>query len=447
MGVRSIQVNSERLSSQSTPAAATRDADARQALLEMLQAAIASADPAKVLAAHLPSRPEGRCVVVGAGKAAASMAAAVEAAWPDIPISGVVVAPHGYGARQGRIVIREAGHPLPDESSILAADEIISAVRGLEANDLVLALISGGGSAAMCLPVNSLTLEDKRITNRLLLASGLDIRTMNAVRRRISAIKGGKLAQAAAPARVYTLAISDIPGDDPTAIASGPTAPDSTWNSDLTGVIERLGPDLPPAVAALLSRPGAQVDTSNASRVVLISTPAQALMAAGEAAARRGIKPVLLGDAIEGESQAVARQMAMLTQPEATPVVFLSGGETTVTIGDKPFGKGGRNTEFLLSLALELEGREDVWAIAADTDGEDGANLGAAGAICGPGTIPRARSLSIDPSYHLENHDSGSFFGQLGDLVITGPTRTNVNDFRAILILPPARRSKFPGEM
>lgn len=375
------------------------------------------------------------------------MALAVETAWPDVPLSGVVVAPHGYGAQQGQVLIREAGHPVPDENSLLAAREILDAVRGLGPDDLVLALISGGGSASMCLPVDDLTLEDKRITNRLLLSSGLDIRTMNAVRRRISGIKGGKLAQAAAPARVFTLAISDIPGDDPTAIASGPTAPDTTWDVDLTEVVERLGPGLPPAVAALLSRRGTKVDTSNAAEVVLISKPAQALQAAAMAAESMGIRPVVLGDAIEGESRVVARQMAMLAYPAASPVVLISGGETTVTIGDRDPGRGGRNTEFLLALAREVADRDDIWAIAADTDGEDGSNLGAAGAIFGPSTMARARSLSLDPERYLAQHDSGGFFDQLGDLVVTGPTRTNVNDFRAILVLPADGGTLLPGDI
>jgi hydroxypyruvate reductase len=292
----------------------------------------------------------------------------------------------------------------------------------------------------MCLPTDGLTLQDKQITNRLLLSSGLDIRTMNAVRRRISAIKGGKLAQAAAPAHVFTLAISDVPGDDPTAIASGPTAPDLTWDSDLTMVIERLGDGLPERVASLLSCAGAPVDTSNASDVLLISTPGQALEAAARTAGALGVRPVVLGDAIEGESRVVAREMAMLAHRTDVPLVLLSGGETTVTIGDGHLGRGGRNTEFLLSLACELEGRDNVWAIAADTDGEDGANLGAAGAICGPDTMHRARSLALDPHHHLDCHDSGTFFQRLGDLVITGPTGTNVNDFRAILVMPPATR-------
>lgn len=369
------------------------------------------------------------------------MAAAVEAAWPDVPLSGVVVAPYGYGVPAGCIAVREAGHPVPDLNSLEAAEAIIAAVQGLGEDDLVLALISGGGSASMCLPVEGVSLEDKRATNRLLLASGLDIRTMNAVRRRISAVKGGKLAQVAAPARVFTLAISDIPGDDPNAIASGPTAPDPTWDTDLSDLIGKLGDRLPESVARLLARPGVAVDTSNAAEVVLISTPGQALAAAAEAAMALGIKPVVLGDAIEGESRVVAREMAELAHGVASPVVLLSGGETTVTIGDGRSGLGGRNTEFLLSLACELEGRNDVWALAADTDGEDGANLGAAGAICGPSTMPRARALALDPHALLDGHDSGSFFERIGDLVVTGPTCTNVNDFRAILVLP--RRERY----
>lgn len=414
----------------------TQDESARLLLRRMLDAAIEAADPARVLAIHLPAAPSGRCVVVGAGKAAASMAAAVEAAWPDAPMSGVVVAPYGYGGNGERIRVLEAGHPVPDDASVGAARQILEAVRGLQPGDLVLALISGGGSASMCLPIDGITLDEKRLTNRLLLSSGLDIRTMNAVRRRISAIKGGKLAAAAAPARVVTLAISDIPGDDATAIASGPTAMDGTSELDLSSVIARLGGRLPAAVAALLSKPGERADTSNAAPITLISTPARALEAAADVARAHGVEPFLLGDDVEGEARDVAREMAEMARRTGAPVVYVSGGETTVTIGDAPAGRGGRNTEFLLSLACCLEGRDDVWAIAADTDGEDGANLGAAGAIYYPGTMAAARALDIDPAAHLTSHDSGSFFERLGDLVVTGPTRTNVNDFRAILVLP-----------
>jgi glycerate 2-kinase len=413
------------------------DEEARNLLRRMLEAAIAAADPAKVLAPHLPPPPRGRCVVVGAGKAAGSMAAAVEAAWRDVELSGVVVAPYGYGVGCRRIRVREAGHPVPDASSVAAAQEILAAVQGLGPNDLVLALISGGGSSAMCLPAPGLTLEDKRTVNRLLLASGLDIRTMNAVRRRISAIKGGKLAAAAEPARVVTLAISDIPGDDPTAIASGPTAPDPTADMDLGHVAKRLGPQLPERVAALLGPGMAPAAAPRSAEITLIATPAAALEAAAEIARGAGIEARVLGDEIEGESRVVAKEMAVLAAiPVRRPTVLISGGETTVTLGGDAAGRGGRNTEFLLSLVCALDGRPNVWAIAADTDGEDGANVGAAGAIAGPDTIRRARAGGLEAAAYLAAHDSGGFFAALSDLVTTGPTRTNVNDFRAILVLP-----------
>lgn len=414
------------------------DGKARFALRGLFDAAVAAADPAKVLAAHLPPRPRGRCVVVGAGKAAASMAAALEQAWPDVALSGVVAAPYGYGLACRNIRVIESGHPVPDANSLLAAQAALDAVSGLGPDDVVIALISGGGSAAMCLPLPGLTLADKQITNRLLLNSGLDIRTMNAVRRRISAIKGGKLAAAAAPAQVVTLGISDIPGDDPKAIASGPTAPDPAYGLDLGEVIARLGPRLPEQVAALLRRPGTPVDASNVGDFRLIATPGQALDAAAAAARAQGLNAVVLGDDIEGESRLVARDMAQQVRAYDKPTVLLSGGETTVTLGEQGGGRGGRNTEFMLALACELEGDAGIWALACDTDGEDGANLGAAGAIIAPDTLRRAQTLGIDPKSMLDAHDSGSFFEALGDLVMTGPTLTNVNDFRAILILPEA---------
>jgi glycerate 2-kinase len=364
------------------------------------------------------------------------MAAAVEAAWSDVPLSGVVVAPYGYGLDCSRIAMREAGHPLPDDNSVAAGREIMAAVQGLGPDDLVLALISGGGSAAMCLPAPGVTLEDKRATNRLLLNSGLDIRTMNAVRRRMSAIKGGRLAGAAAPARVVTLAISDIPGDDASAIASGPTAPPSETEPDLDEVVARFGSELPARVAELLSRPGRMDQVARAAPITLIATPASALDAAADIARAHGVSPIILGDAIEGESRAVAEAMAAQVGDLTQPTVLISGGETTVTIGEEKPGRGGRNTEFVLALACALQGRAGVWAIAADTDGEDGANLGAAGALAAPDTLERARTAGLDAVAMLRRHDSGSFFEALGDLVVTGPTRTNVNDFRAILIVP-----------
>lgn len=411
------------------------DASARAFLRELLDAAIGAADPFKVLPPHLPERPMGRCIIVGAGKAAAAMAAAVEHAWPEVSLSGCVAVPYGYAARCRSVRVIEAGHPVPDANSVQAAQAVLAAVEGLTPDDLVLALISGGGSATLSLPADGLTLEGKQAVNRLLLHSGLDIRTMNAVRRHLSAIKGGRLAAAAAPARVITLAISDIPGDDPAAIASGPTVQPPP-PIDLAPVIARLGNAMPAAAHDLLAAPAAPIETGNADPVRLIATPAQALEAAAALAKAKGIEPLVLGDAIEGEARAVGASMARRALEAAGPVVLLSGGETTVTIGSGTAGRGGRNTEFVLALALALEGKAGIWALAADTDGEDGANLGAAGALCAPDTLARARRAGLDPVAALEGHDSGTFFEALGDLVVTGPTLTNVNDFRGILIVP-----------
>jgi len=377
----------------------------------------------------------GRCIVVGAGKAAGSMAAAVEAAWPDLPLSGVVVVPYGHGAPTDRIRVLEAAHPVPDAHSEAAAREILAAVGGLAEEDLVLALISGGGSSVMALPAEGVTLEDKRTVNRLLLRSGLDIRSMNAVRRRLSAIKGGKLAAAAAPARVVTLCVSDIPGDHLAAIASGPTAADPDSDRDLTEVASLLGSALPEAVAKLLQQPPPTPPTIGPSDLRAVATPRASLEAAAAVARAAGLKTVILGDDIEGESRIVACEMADLVRRNRGPTVYISGGETTVTLSGAAVGCGGRNTEFLLALMMELEGG-DVWALAADTDGEDGASGGAAGALAGPDTLARAAARGLDPLAHLAAHDSGGFFARLDETVVTGPTRTNVNDFRAILVLP-----------
>ncbi len=410
------------------------DARARAALRRMFDAAVDSADPRKALAPYLPEPPKGRCVVVGAGKAAASMVVAVEGAWPHVDLSGVVVAPHGYVLPTARITLMQARHPVPDEGSEAAARAIMAAVRGLSPDDLVLALISGGGSSLMALPGEGLTLADKQAVNRLLLASGLDIRTMNMARKRLSAIKGGKLLAAAAPARVVTLAISDIPGDDPAAIASGPTVPNPDAEADLSAVVQKLGDALPPAAAQRLMRP--EPAAGGAVDFHLIATPAKALAAAARAARELGLEPVVLGDAIEGESREVAVAIWRRSGVRfAAPTVLLSGGETTVTLsGTKP-GRGGRNTEFALALACELQGKSGVWALAADTDGEDGASGGGAGAIASPDTLARAAKAGLDPVAMLDGHDSGSFFDALGDLLVTGPTLTNVNDFRAILVV------------
>lgn len=413
------------------------DTRARQLLHRMLLAAISRADPSTTLVSHLPQRPEGKCVVVGAGKAAATMAAAVERAWPEVSISGIVAVPYGYGVPTKRIEVRESAHPVPDNNSEAAARAILAAVRELSPRDLVLALISGGGSSTVALPAEGITLADKQTVTRLLLKGGIDIRTMNAVRRRLSAIKGGRLAAAAVPARVVTLAVSDIPGDDLSAIASGPTiAP--TDRIDLRSVVDMLGPALPAAVKQRLLQPESAVVVPTHCETRLIVTPLDALKAGAAVAEAAGVHVELLGDDLEGESRELARSMAARARSDVVrPTIFLSGGETTVTIKGSTYGSGGRNTEFLLSLTLALEGKASVWALAADTDGQDGAS-GAAGAIIGPATLQRGQTLGLDAAKHLANHDSATYFSMLGDLVITGPTRTNVNDFRAILVLPPS---------
>lgn len=416
-----------------------REEDARALLLRMMDAAIAAANPATVLARHLPEKPTGRCIVVGAGKSAAAMARAVEKAWPDVNLSGVVVTRYGHAVPTDRIVVRDAAHPVPDQAGMDAAAEILRTVEQAGPEDLVLALISGGGSALMSLPAAPLTLDDKIAVNRLLLASGLAIDDMNSIRRRLSQVKGGRLARAAAPARLVTLAISDVPGDDPAAIASGPTVPDPTSAEDLSHLVRKLGPSLPEAARALLVRrvepqPGFTVDYR------LIATPQMSLEAAAEVAREAGVTPVLLGDALEGEAAqmgtvmaGIARAVAAHGTPVPAPAVLLSGGEGTVTIGETPPGRGGRNTEFLLALAQGLNGHSGIHALAVDTDGIDGTE-DAAGAIISPRTLEEAGRYGLTARDFLARHDSYSFFDALGALLRTGPTLTNVNDFRAILV-------------
>lgn len=410
-------------------------------LRAMFDAAVAAADPARVLAAHLPEKPQGRCIVLGAGKSAAAMAAALEAAWPDVDLSGLVVTRHGHAVPTTRIAVMEASHPVPDAASEEAARRILALARGAGEGDLVIALISGGGSALMALPRAGLTLADKIAVNRLLLRSGLTIEEMNRVRRRLSAIKGGRLAQAVAPARLVTLAISDVPGDDPAAIASGPTVPDPSGATDLSGLVARLGPDLPQAARdLLLARPEPGADFTVDYR--LIAAPQMSLLAAAEVARGAGVTPVLLGDALEGEARelgivmaGMARAVAAHGTPAPAPAVLLSGGETTVTIGAGKAGRGGRNTEFLLSLAVALRGHPGIHALAGDTDGIDGSE-DAAGALIGPDTLARARAAGLDGVAVLAAHDSYGLFQATDSLIMTGPTLTNVNDFRAVLVLP-----------
>ncbi len=419
-----------------------QDKAAREALRTMFNAAIAASDPLQILARHLPPPPSGRCVVVGAGKSAATMAAAVEAAWPDIPLTGVVVTRYGHAVPTQRITVIEASHPVPDEASERAGSRILQAVQGLGPDDLVLALMSGGASALMVLPAKGLTGADKQAVNRALLRSGATISEMNAVRKHLSAIKGGRLAQAAAPARVITLAISDVPGDDPGVIGSGPTVPDATTFEHVLALVKHYRLDLPAAVVARLTEAADETPKPGAFPVDfrMMATPAMALAACAEAARATGATPLILGDALEGESRdmgtvlaGIARSVATHGHPLRPPAVLLSGGESTVTIGAGAAGRGGRNTEFLLALALALDGAANIWALAGDTDGIDGTE-DAAGALVTPDTLQRARAAGFDPRAVLAGHDSYTLFNAIGDLIRTGPTLTNVNDIRAILI-------------
>ncbi len=425
------------------------DAAARAVLRDIFDAAVASADPAAAVLRHLPDKPKGRCVVVGAGKASVAMAAALDKAWSDVDLAGVVVTRHGQRGPAGRIEVLEASHPTPDAMSQEAGRRVLAAVRGLTADDLVVALMSGGGSSLMVLPAGDMTLADKQAVNRSLLASGANIVEMNAVRKHLSAIKGGRLALAAHPAKVVTLAISDIPGDDPAAIASGPTVADSSTLADVHEIIARYNIDLPPAAAAVLAAHHETPKVLSAQNSVrVIAAPKLALEAAARAAAKAGLAPLILGDAIEGESReagtvmaGIARSVRLNGLPVKAPAVLLSGGETTVTIGKGPAGRGGRNTEFLLGFAVAMAGEPDVFAFAGDSDGIDGTE-DAAGAIVTPVTLARARAANLDPRTYLAAHNSYSFFAGIGDLIRTGPTGTNVNDIRAILITRGGRQAE-----
>ncbi len=408
----------------------------------MFDAAIASAQPALCIPPHLPEPPRGRLIVVGAGKASAAMAQVVERNWPG-PLSGLVVTRHGYAVPCERIEILEAAHPVPDAAGMQAAQRMLELVGALREEDLVLCLFSGGGSALLPLPAAGLTLEHKQFVNRALLASGATISEINCVRRHLSGIKGGRLAAACYPARVLTLLISDVPGDRPIDIASGPTVADPTTCADALTIIHRYGIELPAAVLDVLeSGRGESVLPGDMrlahSEVRIVATPQMALEAAAREAAAAGIAPYIIGDAIEGEARDVGKvfagmalQVAERSQPFAAPCVLLSGGETTVTV--RGSGRGGRNVEYLLSLAIALDGHAGIYGLAGDTDGVDGQEEIAGGCI-GPDSLARAWSLGIRPKDMLANNDAHSFFTALGESVITGPTLTNVNDFRAILI-------------
>jgi glycerate 2-kinase len=419
------------------------DARARLVLRTLFDAAVAAADPRKVLAPHLPPVPKGRCVVVGCGKSAAVMAAALEDAWPDVPLHGTVVTRYGHTVPTRHIEVIEASHPVPDANSERGARRLLERVHGLGPDDLVLALISGGGSALCAAPAPGLALADKQAINRALLASGANISEMNCVRKHLSAIKGGRLAAAARPARVVTLAISDVPGDDPAVIASGPTVPDPTTFADARAIIARYGIEPSAAVAARLEQATDETPKPEDlpdSEFRLIATPMMALSHMAEVARGQGLAPLILGDALEGEARemgivlaGIARSVRAHGQPLAPPAVLLSGGETTVTLGRDAAGHGGRNTEFLLSLAVALAGAARIWAIAGDTDGVDGMD-DITGAVLTPDSLARARAKNLDPRAMLAGHDSHTLFDAIGDAIRTGPTLTNVNDVRAILI-------------
>jgi len=414
----------------------------RALLRRLLDAAVAAAQPARVIPPHLPKRPRGRTIVLGAGKASAAMARAVEDHW-DGPLEGLVVTRTGHGVPCARIEIVEASHPVPDAQGEAAARRILDLARSAGADDLVLCLISGGGSALLALPAPGLGLSAKQAVNRALLASGADITAMNTVRKHLSAIKGGRLAAAAFPAGTVSLLISDVPGDDPSVIASGPTVADPTTFADARAVLARYGIDPPPAIAAHLAAAGEETPKPGdprlaRARVEIVASPIASLKAAAGAARAAGVTPLILGDALEGEAREVGRALAGIALsarshglPAAAPVVLLSGGETTVTVRGN--GRGGRNVEFLAGLALGLHGAEGVFALAADTDGIDGSEDNA-GAIVTPDTLARARAAGLDVPALLAGNDCHALFAGLGDLVVTGPTLTNVNDFRAILV-------------
>lgn len=412
-------------------------------LSELFAAAVDAARPEHNLARHLPPRPKGRTIVIGAGKASAAMARIAEQHLEG-PVSGCVVTRYGHAVPCQHIHIIEAAHPVPDEAGEQAAQRILDLVKDLTPNDLVIALISGGGSALLPMPAAGLTLADKQQISKALLRSGATISQMNTVRRHLSAIKGGHLAAACHPAKVVNLIISDVPGDDPANVASGPTVPDSTSCADALAILKRYNVTLPAAARQLLESGKGETIKPDDPRIANVSTTViassqHALMAAADTAAKAGITPVILGDAIEGESREVATVMAAIAsqvrrhgQPVQAPCVLLSGGETTVTI--KGSGRGGRNVEFLLALTLALQGADGIYAVAGDTDGVDGQEE-VAGAFIYPDTLERAYAQGMQARDYLDNNDAHEFFERLGNTLITGPTLTNVNDFRAILIL------------
>lgn len=414
----------------------------QEILTQMFSAAIRAADPKKALAEYLPVRPKGRVVVVGAGKGAAQLAAAFEDLW-DGPVEGVVVTRYGYACPCESVKVLEAAHPVPDAAGVVASEALFAAVADLTADDLVVALVCGGGSALLAAPATGLGFEDEVALNQALLASGAPIGAMNAVRKQVSRIKGGRLAAAAYPARVVSLIVSDVPGDDPAQVASGPTVPDAVGRAEALAAVRDYGIDLPVSIAAYLSEVPEDAPLPDDPRfarneVHVIASAAKSLEAAAGLAAQHGITPAILSDAIEGEARevakvhaAMAREVATRARPFVPPVVLLSGGETTVTL--RGAGKGGRNSEFLLSLALEIDGAPGITALAADTDGIDGSEDNA-GAFADGQTAGAMRQAGCDPAEALARNDAWTAFEACGGLFVPGPTGTNVNDFRAILI-------------
>jgi len=444
--------------------------DACTLLHSLFDAALGAADPAKLMKGRLPAPPNGKIVVVGAGKAAAAMAAAFEREWSG-RLSGLVVTPYGHAVPCSRVEVTEAAHPVPDSAGLEAAHRILEMARSLTRDDLLVCLISGGGSALLVKPAEGISLEDKRTVNTALLRSGATIAEMNSVRKHLSAIKGGRLAAAAHPARVVTLLISDVPGDDPSVIASGPTVPDPTTREDAWDTLTRRNIDVPASVRCHLTdcrgisryietpKPGDEAFA--ADELVMLATARTSLEAAATRARASGVAPLILGDDLEGEARdlgsahaALARACAQggaeaaravrracakgyarsddpaLTVPDL-PLVILSGGETTVTVRGR--GRGGRNAEYLLAVTLALDGHPGISSLACDTDGIDGSGDNA-GAIAMPDTLLRARDVGLDPQAMLTANDAYTFFASLEQLIVTGPTRTNVNDFRAILV-------------
>lgn len=418
--------------------------DSRAFLAALFHEAVKAADPLAAIRAHLPQQPKGRTIVIGAGKAASQMAAALESVWSG-PLEGAVVAQHGPVATCRRIDVLQAAHPVPDEAGFAAAQKLLGTVTGLTADDLVIALISGGGSSLLPAPAGDLTLEDEIAVNKALLASGAPISAMNVVRKHVSRIKGGRLAHAAAPARVISLVVSDIPGDNPAHVASGPTVPDGSTPKDARDIVRQYRMSLPDGVMAHLASeaaaaPGPDDPAFSNQEHHVIASARVSLEAAATMARAAGVETVILSDSIEGEARdiglmhaAIAREVRTHGRPFSAPVLILSGGETTVTIGKEGYGRGGRNSEFLLAFANATDGLDDIHALAADTDGRDGSEQNA-GAFADGGSIARMRMAGQDPRARLLGHDAYTAFEAIGDIFTTGPTGTNVNDFRAILI-------------